>query len=517
MLIDDADGTKLPKDERGLAQAAEASGRPMDTGGDDQPQDLPAGQQEQLPKLHVPLAQPEQQDQRTRPEGSRRAQSKSRAADDPSRLPLEPGEDSGPRLKLPRNLNPEIAYFLGSMEDLGASIQGQIITVFQKLEEEMFRQIADVNLVRQLEHDMMKKEIAALEEKIHDMEAARRLDHREILRGHLDTYHRMQALDERQTLRHDMAYATFFRHVEGNDGLIEKWSARLSRIEAKLGLPIGTIDEYRPVKNDADSELVNTAAQRAIILSEEAQVAIDRMQAELDGELPAATIDEVPAATMEELPDDGLSTVLGNAMFGGEPGSPGAYGEPEAGPSRFPGNYQTPPPQGDVAQEIDHGSSERADHASSDIEFVTGIVPSPSKPMEEAPSSDSIEFVETAGPVDDDVTMPDIPDVKVTAPTPQNSQPEVNAIQPAQPPIPPARVVPASREAARLMMAGWGATTDYLAPGPPAARTRGRSRANSAEQPPADVQRVRGRYASSAEPPPDRRSRSPAARVAKGK
>ncbi len=68
-----------------------------------------------------------------------------------------------------------------------------------------------------------------------------------------------------------------------------------------------------------------------------------------------------------------------------------------------------------------------------------------------------------------------------------------------------------------LMMAGWGATTDYLAPGPPAARTRGRSRANSAEQPPADVQRVRGRYASSAEPPPDRRSRSPAARVAKGK
>ncbi len=42
-------------------------------------------------------------------------------------------------------------------------------------------------------------------------------------------------------------------------------------------------------------------------------------------------------------------------------------------------------------------------------------------------------------------------------------------------------------------MAGWGATTDYLAPGPPAARTRGRSRANSAEQPPADVQRVCGR------------------------
>ncbi len=190
------------------------------------------------------------------------------------------------------------------------------------------------------------------------------------------------------------------------------------RIEAKLGLPIGTIDEYRPVKNDADPELVNTAAQRAIILSEEAQVAIDRMQAELDGELPAATIDEVPAATMEELPDGALSTVLGNAMFGGEPGSPGAYAEPEAGPSRSQGTTRHHPHKATSRRKLTMGAVNGADHASSDVEFVTGIVPSPSKPMEEAPSSDSIEFVEMAGPVDDDVTMPDIPDVKVTAPHP---------------------------------------------------------------------------------------------------
>ncbi|KJA24329.1 hypothetical protein HYPSUDRAFT_200557 [Hypholoma sublateritium FD-334 SS-4] len=78
---------------------------------------------------------------------------------------------------------------------------------------------------------------------------------------------------------------------------------------------------------------------------------------------------------------------------------------------------------------------------------------------------------------DEDVVMADAipPTVNVIPPTPSNSQLEGNGEAPVE------REVPASREAARLLIAGWGLNTGELPSGPPATRTRGRSHANSAQ------------------------------------
>lgn len=72
--------------------------------------------------------------------------------------------------------------------------------------------------------------------------------------------------------------------------------------------------------------------------------------------------------------------------------------------------------------------------------------------------------------------------------------------------------VPASREAARLLITGWGADLSQLPLGPPATRTRGRSRANSIQPPPPEhgADGPRPRLVATAEASSNaRKSRSP--------
>ncbi len=113
------------------------------------------------------------------------------------------------------------------------------------------------------------------------------------------------------------------------------------------------------------------------------------------------------------------------------------------------------------------------------------------------------------------------PVVNVIPPTPQNSQPECQPIVSRDEPKPvPAEAKQGAeplprgvREVAATRILGemWGADNSLMPPGPPATRTRGRSRANSV-QPPAQSPVVGLRSAKSAEHAKSRgKSKSPRA------
>ena len=515
----------------------------------------------------------------------------------------QPSKGKGKLRAIPADLNPEIAYFLGSMQDLTTTIRQQIDVAFHTAEEEMFRQIAEQQSDHRLERELMQQQYVTMEERLTELEKRVKSQNMDILHGNLDMHERMHALDDRQTMRHDLSYTTFFRHIEGTESVIERWSGRLSRIESQLGLPVGTFEEYRVVhQEDRITPAIQEASQKAIILSEEGQAVMARMRKEIEaeraaarksGQLPArpsifagmdvATppednqtehVDDADVqhaaepAVMQECCESQSSDVEFIGDIVPSPGKPRAgaaviaraqeHDQPVPGPSMFPGRYESPParrhelPTGcdahmegaagqisskdrsespltdveflgdivpspattkntaseDAAADSNSGlvaasqmfarrgedaemkaaarqeeTKERSESPLTELEFVGDIIPSPAKGKEQdVPSSDEIEFVDTAIPaLEQDTDMVDgteLPSDDIT------SRPARCPHTAARKPPSSPRLTPASREAARLLSGAWGADPNLLAPGPPAARTRGCSRANTAEQPP---------------------------------
>ncbi len=72
----------------------------------------------------------------------------------------------------------------------------------------------------------------------------------------------MYDLERRHLLRHDMSFNTLFRHMQGNEGVFDRWSNRLSRIEAALQLPVGTFADYNPLRSGEYEEALKIAKSR---------------------------------------------------------------------------------------------------------------------------------------------------------------------------------------------------------------------------------------------------------------
>ncbi len=127
--------------------------------------------------------------------------------------------------------------------------------------------------------------------------------------------------------------------------------------------------------------------------------------------------------------------------------------------------------------------------------------PSTTASMAVAPSAQPSQTVaplpvrteELVGPLPDSATtgLPAIPPVvNIIPPTPQNSQPESHPVTSQDAPKPaaeepkPAEPLPRvvrEVEATRILGEMWGVDSSLMPPGPPATRTRGRSRANSVQ------------------------------------
>ncbi|KJA12836.1 hypothetical protein HYPSUDRAFT_60208 [Hypholoma sublateritium FD-334 SS-4] len=434
----------------------------------------------------------------------------------------------------PRPPQQYVLYFLSEFQRAADRIEDQIGSNFNRLKEEMWaeidilradhkRELEEFRASQLAEREIVMLRYNELEERVTRIEDHLLSHSRELAAFGLDLHGRMHALDERQTVRTDLAYRTMFRHLEGYEGVIERWSARLARIEARVKLPIGAISDYQVMNTDeyapGDYEM---AARLA-----------------LDTEGPAPyTADPLPMIginPMESKMLGDLTTIMKRAYVR-EPGNAATPVEqPAAGPSTFPGSYV--PPAGDVDvdmkpstsdatanvtattvpgdMDVDGPTDKPSGHVDSDevefvgdivpvqsprksdneIEFVGGIVQSPRKA--DSSASRRQEPEERPLPADQPVIAPtdeSLPTVNVIPPTPSNSQPvdtEKPSTVAAEPTSQPVQTLPA---------------------GPPATRTRGRSRANSTQPVTDHASTALGqRQVASAEPSRrGRQSRSPA-------
>lgn len=460
-----------------------------------------------------------------------------------------------------------------TIERLGQQIETAVTSTLERVEKEMWEQIEEM----EAERDLATKRLDKIEKHLRD-------DSAEELCYRTDTYARLHAFDERQTLRHDLAYSTFFRHVEGNEGVFERWSARLSRIEAALSLPVGSFEDYRPISTvEYPADAVRQAASR--VLDD------DEVDARMISALAEDRKKGKARAEMPIIPGSGPSVFAGSYVAEPPVFDPHVYAGGTLASRAQDFEVASRPPNFDEDSDMDEsdapsspakhadalpaaGTPAAAEHPtaeghieSDEVEFVGDMVPSPRKlpssASHERRSSDEVQFVEqpTRDGQDADVDMADVtavPAVNIIPPTPFNSQPQGEGDIAAPAPLPPATdepavsgnipepvtlppasgepaappalddlidkdasiemdmTVPASREAARLLITGWGADISQLPLGPPAARTRGRSRANSI-QPPAlehSADGPRPRLVATAEPSSNaRKSRSPKPRT----
>ena len=398
--------------------------------------------------------------------------------------------------KIDPELPPKLTLFLNAIYDLGNVLEDHITAAFAQLEQDLYKDIDGQIQKIFAQHELLQTQVNGIATDIITNTA-------QIMESRMDMYERMDAIDVRQTLRHDLTYATCFNNMRGNEDVVQRWSDRLSKIEAKLGLPVGTFEEYQHISDGHinDNEL-RVANERAIKLTEYGR----------------ASYNELKACLAEHKKNMGIA-------------------DSEAGPSNLHRGHLAPqspavghPQEANLpADDVGRGQSgenaapsQAVQMPSSEVEAVARVAEAPRMAPLAQQDTGSDPIVPSENDGDEDVTMADgreLPAVVVVPPTPFNSQPETQGtpavvavdseardstadalptalsspafrtaavLVPAQgtPTSPIAAPSirsssPASREAARLQIAGWGADLAALPSGPPAARTRGRSRANS--------------------------------------
>ncbi len=172
------------------------------------------------------------------------------------------------------------------------------------------------------EWTVMSEYFNRLEERLGLLEEYVKDTSKEFIQGHVSQFHKMYAMDRRHSLRHDVAFNTLFRHMQGNEGVFDRWSNRLSRIEARLNLPVGTFEDYNPLRSGEYEQAVQIA---------------DSVGADTDDDehwerlMSAHERYDIMKAKLRD------GTPRPQHLRGDSP-------PPEPGPSRFPGNYRTPSP-----------------------------------------------------------------------------------------------------------------------------------------------------------------------------
>ncbi len=138
-------------------------------------------------------------------------------------------------------------------------MEGSFEAAFQKLTDEMQGRLDAMNRRHQdaldaverkqkAEWSVMAEYFNRLQERLLTLEKYVTKMSEEFMGSHIQQYHRMYDLERNHGLRTDIAFNTLFRHMQGNEGVFDRWANRLSRIESTLGLPVGTFEDYNPIR-----------------------------------------------------------------------------------------------------------------------------------------------------------------------------------------------------------------------------------------------------------------------------
>ncbi|KJA24330.1 hypothetical protein HYPSUDRAFT_200558 [Hypholoma sublateritium FD-334 SS-4] len=209
--------------------------------------------------------------------------------------------------------NSHLALFLRGFKQVGIDIQTAIYNNFKPMEKEMWEHIKDLQDAHELECAEMHQAMMALDDRLHTIE-----DHLIILeKGRtqfcVDHQTNMQRLDERQTLCHDLAYSTFFRHLEGYQGVMDQWSSCIARVEAHLNLPIGRSADYRLGSPEAiNPQALEQAKSEALIHDKDEEELLCKMKEFITfakGKGRAVDEGEDEGSGHAEPPTPGLSTL----------------------------------------------------------------------------------------------------------------------------------------------------------------------------------------------------------------
>ncbi len=213
-------------------------------------------------------------------------------------------------------------------------MEGSFEAAFQKLTDEMQGRLDAMNRRHQdaldaverkqkAEWSVMAEYFNRLQERLLTLEKYVTKMSEEFMGSHIQQYHRMYDLERNHGLRTDIAFNTLFRHMQGNEGVFDRWANRLSRIESTLGLPVGTFEDYNPIRigdceralKEANADAADTADKelwrRLMSLHEEFEV----FKGKYRGDTP------------QPQPSRGNTPT------------------PEPGPSRFPGSYRSHSPE----------------------------------------------------------------------------------------------------------------------------------------------------------------------------
>ena len=257
------------------------------------------------------------------------------------------------------------------MERMTQDLQGRLDAMERRHREE----VEASDRKHKAEWTVMAEYFNRLEERVGVMEDYVKETSKEFIDSHVMQYHKMYAMDSRHSLRHDVAFNTLFRHMQGNEGVFDRWSNRLSRIEARLNLPVGTFEDYNPMRSGEYEQAVQIASS----------VGAETGDEELWERLVSA--------------HERFDILKGKLRDGSPTPQPprGDTPPPQPGPSHFPGNYQAS--SGDrmsvrganSGAEDDAPATPRDELADSDeVEIVDGFRESPRKPQDD----DEVEFVD---------------------------------------------------------------------------------------------------------------------------
>ena len=250
------------------------------------------------------------------------------------------------------------------IEEMSQDLQGRLDAMERRHRDE----VEASERKQKAQWSVMADYFNRLEERVGLIEDYVKETSKEFIESHVVQYHKIYAMDSRHALRHDVAFNTLFRHMQGNEGVFDRWSNRLSRIEAALKLPVGTFEEYNPLRSGEYEQAVAIASSVAAETGEDELW--DRLQAAHD------RFDVLKGKLREATPTP-------QALRGNTP-------TPQPGPSQFPGNYRTPSPDrmsvggGNNPVKDDLPATPRDDEADSDeVEFVGGLRESPRKQQDD--------------------------------------------------------------------------------------------------------------------------------------
>ena len=305
-----------------------------------------------------------------------------------------------------------------TFDKMAKDMQGRLDAMNQRHQEEV-----EANERRhKAQWDVMADYFNRLEERLGVLEDYVKDTLKEFIDSHMMQYHRMYSMDKRHTLRHDASFNTLFRHMQGNEGIFDRWSNRLSRIEAALKLPVGTFVDYNPLRS-GEYEQALEAARTAGEDSTDEEL-WDRLQVVADR----------------------FDILKGKCRETMQPRQ-GETPPPQPGPSRFEGSLRTPSPSrmsvsgGDgLAIDEQPVSPKDGPDDSDEVEFVGGFTESPRKPNDE----EEVEFAEApAG----DIVMFDSQAPAGTAPPPTPDGSTGPPVVPATQVDPPVTSAPLGRPA----------------------------------------------------------------------